>query len=339
MAVLAYEYHLIGGIPILSEDIDQMRMELFGVAGQGNPAFDTLFVKVIHFFVEFAKYGVYFAFIILVQRRTKSRKVIAFSVLLLLIGTLAYVSQAGRTFVIEIVVMCAVLFHYLRRRIHFVQLGATVLFLFLVLGVAGSLRTQTGTSSSIVQQIRDGSGFPEGQFWDGIAFGYLTATESFEVFYRLKGDLQTTGRPSDGFLFYGFHRIIPRANIQEVAFNLYTGAFVTPTFMAEFYLDYGIAGVIFGCLALGMFYGWAYSRGGSQNTMYWILVRGMLITMIVFFPYVNLFSQQVNWIEDMVFLYFLARIVRSSGDALPAPGIRRTALSSGLIGPADAANL
>lgn len=308
ITVLAYEYHLIGGVPILGEDIDVMRMELFGIAGQGNPIFDTLFIKIIHFFVEFTKYGVFLSFIVLIQRRSKSWKVVLVCVLLMLVGTVAYASQAGRTFVVSIVVTCAVLFHYLRRRIRFAQLGVSVLIIFIFLGIAGSMRVQTSEASSIVERIRAGSGFPEGQFWDGIGFGYLTLTESFEVFYRLTSDLQNTTKPHEGFLFYGLHRLLPRANIQEYAFHLYTGAFVTPTYLGEFYADYGIGGILFGSLALGLFYGWAYWQGGVHNTLYWIYVRGMLIQMLFFFPYVNLFSQQITWVQDLFFMYFIIRL-------------------------------
>lgn len=308
--VLAYEFHLIGGIPLFADNIDQMRMELFGTAGTGNPAFDTLFVKSIHFLVEFLKYGVFLAFAVLVQRRKKSRTVFLVCLFLVLFGTLAYISQAGRMFLIEIVTTSAVLFHYLRRRIRVVELGAAVLVLFVLLGVAGALRTQSGVTNSVIDRVRTGSGLPEGQFWEGIGFGYLTLTESFEVFYRLTTDLQTTARPKDGFLFYSVHRIIPRANIQEYALNLYSGLFVTPTYMGEFYADFGVPGIVFGSLALGLLYGWVYLQRGVPSPLFWVFVRGMFVQIVFFFPYVNLFSQYLNWIVDPIFLYLLIRYIR-----------------------------
>jgi oligosaccharide repeat unit polymerase len=308
-AVLGYEYHLIGGIPILADDVDFIRMELFGVAGNGNPAFNTLFIKIMHFFVEFTKYGVFLSFIVLVQRKPKSRRVVIACLFLMFAGTLAYVSQAGRTFMIDIVVTCAVLFHYLRQRIRFTQLVAAGLVIFIFLGIAGSLRTQTSGSEALIERIRSGSGLPEGQFWDGVGFGYLTLTESFEVFYRLTSDLTTTTKPAEGFTLYGFHRFIPRANIQEFAADLYTPVFITPTYLGEFYADYGLPGILLGSLILGLFYGWAYSRGAEHNRLYWIYVRAMLITMLFFFPYVNLFSQQVTWLQDLFFMYLLIRLI------------------------------
>jgi oligosaccharide repeat unit polymerase len=312
-AVLGYEFHLIGGIPILADNIDQLRMELFGTAGTGNPAFDTLFIKSIHFLVDFVKYGVFFAFIVLVQNRMKNRRVALASALLVLIGTLVYISQAGRMFLIEIIVTCAVLFHYLRRKIRVVELTAAVMVIFILLGTAGALRTQTGTAGSIIDRVRSGSNLPEGQFWDGIGFGYLTLTESFEVFYRLTTDLRTTTRPREGFLFYNVHRIIPRANIQELTLNLYSGLFVTPTYMGEFYADFGVPGILFGSLALGMLYGWVYLQSRVPNPIFWLVVRGMFIQMIFFFPYVNLFSQYLNWLVDPIFMYLLIRLASPRG--------------------------
>jgi oligosaccharide repeat unit polymerase len=311
VAVLTYEYYLIGGIPILADNVDAMRTEIFGVAGQGNPAFNTLFIRVIHFFVEFTKYGVFFAFIVLVQKERKSRKATLVCTFLILFGTLGYISQAGRMFLVDILITCVVLFHYLRRRIRVVELGSAVAILFILLGIAGSLRTQTGSTGSLVERVRAGSGLPEGQFWDGIGFGYLTLTESFEVFYRLTTDLQTTTRPSEGFLFYSLHRIVPRANIQEFAMNLYSGAFVTPTYMGEFYADYGIAGILIGSLVLGLLYGWVYLQGAHSNVLFWLYARAMFIQMVFFFPYVNLFSMYLNWIVDSIFMYFLIRFLVS----------------------------
>ena len=214
-------------------------------------------------------------------------------------------------FLVDILITCVVLFHYLRRRIRLVELGSAVVILFILLGIAGSLRTQTGATSSLVDRVRAGSGLPEGQFWDGIGFGYLTLTESFEVFYRLTTDLQTTTRPSEGFLFYSLHRIIPRANIQEFAMNLYSGAFVTPTYMGEFYADYGIAGILIGSFVLGLLYGWVYLQGRLSNPFFWLYIRAMFVQMIFFFPYVNLFSQYLNWIVDPIFVYFLIRLLTS----------------------------
>jgi len=306
-AVLAYEYSLIGEIPILSENMDAARMELFGAAGTGNPAFDTLSIKLIHPFVEFTKYGVFLALIVLFQKKAKSRKVVLLTILLIMLGTLTYASQGGRGMIVEIAVAGVVFFHYLHRRIRLIECGTAVLALFLFIGLLGSLRVKASESAPLFQRALSMTALPEGEFWDGVAFGYMTLTESFEVFYRLTDDLQTMQRPSAGFLFYGLHRFLPRSNLQEVAFNLYSGETITPTFLGEFYADYGYWGVLLGPLVLGGFYGWAYSRGGNRNAIYWIYVRALLTKMLIFFAYVSLFSQYLSWILDLLFMYLLIR--------------------------------
>jgi hypothetical protein len=323
-AVLAYEYHLIGGVPILSDNPDFTRMQLFGVADQGDPRFDRLFIKLIHPFVEFLKYGVFLVVVLLCQRKGGTRKEVGLSVLLVLVGLLVYGSQGGRGFVVNLMVPSAVLFHYLWRRIRLRQLGAACIVMVLFLGVFGSVRGKiSGSLPASFERARAVSGFPEGEVWDGFAFAYLTFTMSFEIFDRLIDDLPAVRPPSGGFLFYSLHRIIPRSNIQEVAFGLYAGgAYITPTFLGEFYGDYGYWGVLFGPLILGLFYGWAYSRGTGRDRVYWIYVRAMLIQMLVFFPYVNLFSMYITWMLDLLFMYLLIRHL--SGSERRARQLRRS---------------
>jgi oligosaccharide repeat unit polymerase len=305
--VLAYEYHLIGGIPILSDNPDQLRMELFGVAGQGNPAFDRLSIKLIHPFVEFTKYGAFLAFFVLLEGRPKSRGVIFCGILLILIGTLAYGSQAGRTFFVQIGVVGLALMHYLRWRIRLQHACLAVVLGFLFIAWYGSARIQKSGSAPIFEQALSDSGLPSGGIWDGVAFGYATVTISFEVFARLTEDLRYLQTPAAGFLFYAFHRIIPRSNIQEFALNLYSGESITPTFLGEFYMDYRYWGVLFGTLVFGLSYGVVYSRSVRKQSYYQIYVRALFLQMLIFFPYVNLFSQLLTWIFDLFFMYWLLR--------------------------------
>jgi oligosaccharide repeat unit polymerase len=307
-AVLAYEYYLVGGIPVFAENVDAARGRLFGIAGQGDPQFDLLYIKLIHPLVDFIKYGVFLAVIILCQRKAKNRKVVTLSIAIISFGTLALASQGGRGFIVNIAITSVVLFHYLHRRIRLVEFGAAGLALFLFLGLFGSLRAKQGESAPLFQRALSTSSLPEGEFWDGISFGYGTLTLSFEVFNRLIEDLPTTQRPAGGYLFYAFHRFVPRANIQNLDLDLYSGETVTPTFLGEFYGDYGYWGVLFGPLLLGLGYGWAYRRGDEEKTIYWIYVRALLIQMLIFFPYVNLFSMYLTWIFDLFFMYFLIRL-------------------------------
>jgi len=83
VTVLAYEYHLVGAIPALAENVDAARQTLFGFAGQIEPQFDKLYIKVIPPLTAFPKYGVFLAVIVLCQRRPKSRQVVLHSVVLI----------------------------------------------------------------------------------------------------------------------------------------------------------------------------------------------------------------------------------------------------------------
>jgi oligosaccharide repeat unit polymerase len=265
--------------------------------------------------VDFIKYGVLLAVIVLCQRKAKDRKTVFLSSLLILSGTLALLSQGGRVFLVYIVVPSAVLFHYLRRRIRLVELVSAALIMFLVLGLFGYLRSSGKSQSApLFESVRRISSFPEGQFWDGVAFGYGTLTLSYEVFFRLTQDLQNMQHPSGGFLFYSLHRFIPRESLGGIAADLYSGELTTATFLGELYGDYQYWGVLLGSLLMGFGYGWAYSRERSGNRMYWIYVRALLVQMLIFFPYVNFFSIYVNWIFDLFFMYLLIRHLSAHGD-------------------------
>src|SRR4029077_959901 len=237
--------------------------------------FDKLYLKLLHPLVDFIKYGVFLAVIVLCQRQPKSKQAILLSVLLIILGILALSSQGGRIFFVYIVIPSGVLFHYIRRRIRLVELGAAVLAMFLALGLFGSVRSATSQSAPIFDSVRRISSFPEGQFWDGVAFGYGTLTLSYEVFFRFTSDLQNIERPSSGFLFYWVHRFIPRANLGEIAADFYSGEFVTATFLGEVYEYYRYCGVVFGPLFLGLGLGSTYKRTATKIPLYGVYVRAL----------------------------------------------------------------
>jgi len=317
IAVLAYEFYLLGEIPLLSDNPDISRFRLFGTA---ESQFDKLYLKLLHPLVDFIKYGVLLAVIVLCQRKAKDRKTVFLSSLLILSGTLALLSQGGRVFLVYIVVPSAVLFHYLRRRIRLVEVVSATLIMFLVLGLFGYLRSSGKSQSApLFESVRRISSFPEGQFWDGVAFGYGTLTLSYEVFFRLTQDLENMQHPAGGFLFYSLHRFIPRSELGEIARDLYTGELTTATYLGDLYGDYQYWGVLLGSLLMGFGYGWAYSREHSGNRMYWIYVRALLVQMLIFFPYVNFFSIYVNWIFDLFFMYLLIRHLSAHGDGSLRP--------------------
>ncbi len=306
----------------MADNPDVSRFRLFGTA---DPEFDKLYLKLIHPLVDFIKYGVLLAVIVLCQRRPKNRGVVILGVALIILGILALGSQGGRVFIVYIAIPSAVFYHYLHRRIRLVQLGAAAMALFLFLGLAGYFRSVVSQSAPVFEAVRRISSFPEGQFWDGVAFGYGTLTLSYEVFYRLTGDLRNMQSPTGGFMFYSLHRFVPRASLGEIASDLYSGELTTFTYMGDLYGDYGYWGVLIGSIIIGMGYGWAYSRLGRTNRMYWIYVRALLVQNLIFFPYVNLYSLYLNWIFDLFFMYLLLRpLGRESED--PSPSLQAASL-------------
>jgi len=304
-SVLAYEDSLIGSIPIFASNPDVARMKLFPVVGQSS--LDTLSIKLVHPFVEFVKYGVLLAAIVLFQAERRSRKLTLACLAMILGGTLIYMSQGARGFAVQVAIVLLVLFHYLRRRVRLKHVAAIVLSVFLFAGLFGAYRIRKSHSAPLFDRALSVSRFPQGNFWEAVAFGYATATTSFEVFNELAQDFRVFRKPPHGFLLYAFHRFISRANIQEFAAGLFTAQAITPTFLGEFYGDFGYFGVLVGPLILGLAYGWAYSRMARTRGVYPVYVMALLLQMLIYFPYVNLFSQYLTWIFDLFFMYFLIR--------------------------------
>ncbi len=303
-AVLGYEFHLLGEIPIFSDNPDVARFRTFGDSAE--PPFNQLSFKLLNTFVGFIKYGIFLSVITLCQRTPRSRKATWVAITLITLGSVIYVSQAGRSIFVLIAIACLILFHYLRRPIRAIELVCSTLVLMLFLGIFGSLRLQASGTGRVFQHALSVSSFPQGPFWEGIAFGYATVTASFEIFARLLRDLQTIPHEA-GYTLYGLHYLIPRANLGEVTMGLYLGEFATATFLIEFYADYGYWGIFFASLITGIGYGWVYSRGGGKNPLYWICVRALLIQLLVVFPYANLFTVNLLWCFDLFFMYFLLR--------------------------------
>lgn len=304
-SVLAYEDTLIGTIPMFASNPDVARMKLFPVVGQSS--LDTLSIKLVHPFVEFVKYGVFLAAIVYFQAERRSRKLTIGCLAMMLGGTLIYMSQGARSFAVQVAIVLLVLFHYLRRRVRLKHVMAAVLVVFLFAGLFGAYRIRRSHSAPLFERALSVSGFPRGEFWEAVAFGYATATTSFEVLHQLTRDFQIYRKPPHGFLLYAFHRLIPRANIQEFAAGLFTAQAITPTFLGEFYGDFGYLGVLIGPLILGFGYGWAYDRMARTRSVYPVYVEALLLQMLIYFPYVNLFSQYLTWIFDLVFMFFLIR--------------------------------
>lgn len=314
-AVLSYEYSLIGAIPILADNVDIVRMELFGAAGQGNPAFDRVYIKVLHFVVEFIKYGTTLCLVLLFQRRAKHPKVMFAALLVFVFGLVAYVSQGGRLFIFEVAVTALVLYHVLRKRFTPAQLVCGALVLLITLGFLGAARVRQSELAPAFQKGFAESRFPQGGLGEGLAFGYATVTTSFEVFHRLREDLETVEPPASGTLLYAFHRLVPRSNLQEFTFDLYGGEMIVPTFLGEFYTDFGFWGVLLGPLGLGVMYGFAYKQRFETNPAFAPYMQIVFTKSLLMFPYVNIFSQYLTWLIDLSFMYFIIRLCKQPSSA------------------------
>jgi len=335
ISAFSYEYWLIGGIPVLAQKIDAARTIFFATAGRwSHPEFDTLFYKIVGILTTPCKYAVYLAIILLIQKNRKTRAQIVMAAAIIVCGALALASQGGRSPVIDILIFSGILFHYMRRRLTSKHLSILGLILSLFISFAGYYRYLHGRQDAFHIEVERVSKLPRGPLGDSIVVGYQSLTSPLETFARFTNDFPTMRPPSAGFLFYSFHRLLPRTNIEEYTYHLYYGS-LTNTFLGEFYGDFGFLGIILGPFILGMGYGYVYFRALCFKSLYWLCMESVFVGILIYFPYMNLFSQQLTWIFDLSALAILIplakpgkkrqllSLVRAPGTARPAATLSR----------------
>lgn len=323
---LSEVYAQIGGIPIFAANVDKARMMFFGNGSvAAAAAFDTVSNKFLYLLISFLYYGIYLAWIALLIPDRKSKAQTLLGGFLIAIGCLAYWSQGGRTYVFSTTLVMLFLYNYLRKRIRLNRLLTFLAVLALVLAGAAFYRGQASGNLGAVNQALVSSSLGQ-QLGDRIlASGYWTLTNSFQTLYRLSQDLRLVGS-HPGFLFFSLHRIIPRTNIQAVCEDLYSGTSITPTFLGEFYGDYGWFGILIGPFLLGALSACFYAPVEQSLTIYGALALSMWLSCLAYIPYVNLFSQYINWLIDLIVLWFLVRMCDRLTRALePAAAPRRWA--------------
>ena len=309
VGALAFEYREIEGIPIFAQNIDLARTQFASPIGRSSTEFHTLFYKSISVLSLFCKYAVYLACIALFQTVRKSRLQLAIAIGVVVGSFLAVASQGSRGALFELLIVGLALFHYLRRRLRLKEVAMFGVALILFISIAGYWRGAVGNPSAAYVGAQRISNLPQGEVWDWLATGNFTLTASLEVFYRLTQDLPALRRPSAGFLFYPIlRRFVPRENIQQLAAGLYTTMMITPTFLGEFYADFGLLGVLLGPAVLGFLYGYVYYRARRQDSSYWLCINAIFLLLLVYFPYVNLFSQTLTWIFDVVQMAWLIKL-------------------------------
>lgn len=320
VGTLSYLYSQIGLVPLLSGNIDAARSQFTSPIGQGeaNPQYNVLLNKIIILFTFFSKYAAYLSCILLFQKGRKSRLQIFVCRVLIVGGILALASQGIRSEVFHVLVVSAALFHYLSRPLRLKELAVIGAMFILLLSIAGYWRDAAGSRAIAHARAERWSRLPPGDFWDQITYGYFRITAPFETFYRLTRDLPAQPEPSSGYSFYFLHRFVPRENLQDVAFRLYSQDMITPTFLGEFYADFGFWGILLGPLVLGLGYGYVYSQNERRQSLYWLFVKAMLVPLLLFFADTNVFFRQPGWIWDMFCMWWLIKVASAGKRQLDA---------------------
>ena len=311
VGALAYEYREIGVIPIFAQNIDVARTEFVATVGKRSTEVVGVSDKVIVVLTWFCRYAVYLACAALFQKARKSKAQMVMLLAVVAVGFLAIASQGSRGTVFEVLIVGVALFHYLRRRLRLKEVAMFGVALILFISIAGYWRTAVGSPAVAYRRAKLISNLPRGEMWDWLAYGNYTLTVPLEVFYRLTQDLPALPRSSGGYLFYPLRRVVARENIQQLAARLYTADMITPTFLGEFYADFGLWGILLGPMILGFGYGYVYFRALRQESSYWLFVNALFLVLLIYFPHVNFFSYTVTWVLDLLQMAWLIRLVKA----------------------------
>lgn len=115
--------------------------------------------------------------------------------------------------------------------------------------------------------------------------------------------------PGSGlYSFHGLDRALPAKDSQLVASQV-TGALVAPTFLADIYGDFGLAGASLWCVACGVAYGFLYRRAISNPGLASITIYAYVCFWLVFLIYVNIWTYFVFWAADLLLLWIGASII------------------------------
>jgi hypothetical protein len=272
--------------------------------------FHHIIFKVIYLITIFEKYAFILACFFLFSSGKKTMRQTVQAWVIASVAFLGHSSQGGRQYPYELLVLACVLYHYIRRPFKYRHLAFAAVLLFLLLAFGGYFRSVRSDPRASLEPVAAMSDLPRGPLGDSLVYGYYTVTIGFEQFSRMTSDLPTGGSARGGHMFYFLHRFIPRQGLGE--WGNYPGGVVF-TYLADFYADYGIWGILAGSFLLGYAYSFVYKRAVRRSSLYWIYAQALFIYCLTYFPYVNLFSEYAGWFIDLASMAAIMAFISHSG--------------------------
>lgn len=310
-ASLVYEYRHAGGIPLLSPDIELVRFRAI-VSGY----IDTL---AISFRIVVMVLGVH-----ILSKRGVSLLKQWKSVLVVLLCLLILMTTARRGTVIQPLFVLFISYHFLRRSFSTRQ--------FFFLGVAGLLFVSLFAHYRYVKTFGieplENAWRPERFVW--LMMGYLNIGDSFNTFQRLTETIPSKVPFQMGrFTAGGVLSALPghQESIGEFERKIwhqterYSGS--VSTYLAPFYVDFGVVGIILGSFVIGALATFVYCKMRSRPTPFAVLMYAYVAFCLMFVVFENAFTWVLTY-YDVLVLFIINRLVRKS--VYPQPVAEAVAL-------------
>ena len=312
VAGLIYKASILGGVPLLSDDPDVVRLRAYGSAGDvAVPAWST--------FLTNGFYLALWCLLAAVGLRRRASRMWTGAVCLLAIAALAGAAAEGSRNIVlfALVVPVVVAYVLIPRWSPRQRLAAGMVALVLVAGVAGAFLLRTGHGAT--------RGFVDREVQSQPALVrpviplYMAGVYSLETLRRLMGSVPEQMRYERGTASL---QALPDAFFPQGKYG-YTAelTFLThklpddPTWTVASYqgrplADFGPAGVIGVSVLLGLLLGGGWRACRDRQTLLAAVGVGYVAYMAAFLVYENLLSVGLAAVYDLALLALIERFVR-----------------------------
>jgi hypothetical protein len=310
-AVFVFEFAVVGGIPLISGKADQLRFHLVV-----NPF--------LHLLTRLVPVSVVLALILVPRVLGRTRWVLSAVVVL---GASLLALQASRLEVVTVVGiygLTALMVYRLSRR---VLMGLSALAI-VTLAFASSvflLRLPQNPTTAFEFAMLDQVVPSRGPLLAWTVPAQIGISSGMWVMGRLVLTDALVAAPGSGlYMLHGYDRFLPAKDSQAVAVTV-TSPLIAPTYLADPYGDFGLAGATAFSLGLGLIAGGAYRMAVRRGSLFFVVLYAYVMYWVLFGIYVNIWTYYAFWIVDIVLIWVGCRIINGNRVAVPIEADVRSA--------------
>lgn len=306
--VFLIEFVVAGGVPLFSGRADELRMQL-------------VFSPLLHLVTRLVPVSVMLALVLVPRARGRALAILLVAVA---IGSIVLAMQAARLEVVTvagIVGIAALLVYRLNRRV-VVGIGAFAVVMLIFVSSVFLFRLPQNPSTRFENELLNDVVPSRGPLFAWTVPVQVGVSSGVWVMGRLVITDALASAPGNGlYMLYGYDRFLPARDSSAVAVTV-TSPLIAPTYLADPYGDFGLAGAAVFSLLLGVIAGVSYRRAVRRQTLFAILSFAYVTYWVLFGIYVNIWTYYAFWIVDLAILYAGCRIVSRQIDMPSASHLR-----------------